>query len=552
MVTTLVRLREALEGVRLPLEIPDVEPARKARAEMIDQLEDYVLPRLIQIDAPLLTVVGGSTGAGKSTLVNSLVGERVTETGGLRPTTRAPVLVHNPEDSDWFDKARILPDLERTTRASADPGALQLVASEAVPPGLAILDAPDIDSVEERNRTLAAELLAAADLWLFVTSAARYADQVPWDFLRAAAEVLQGTLIGLALASVIITTATLVLSVAFGIVLIRSRDGVVTVAQHFWGVAAGGFAVLVTANRLAAEFNGHPQIEFMDTMMYGFWGEGHTWPYEGNPFPSQLVAEQTWAAMFEGQLEHWTKVPLATNTQPDFSNVGNSDLLDRTMRTGNWLRTDTIFIENTQIEALSYRPPWAAAICEVGFTTGDPKELQIDEDGITYNEQIISHAADVGVNYLSVWSWHNQSARSILSYYEKFPEPIDEIARQIGYRIRPSFIWTFTRDGATGLVMGLANDGIAPVPGVLRLTVFSEDNKIRVSGCIDAGYPKPTGVHQAMLMLPAGVQWEGLRLKAELEVKGVRYPVRWACRQKVNSDGSLTLRHNYNPDQPLV
>ena len=53
-----------------------------------------------------------------------------------------------------------------------------------MPPGLAILDAPDIDSVEERNRILAAQLLAAADLWLFVTSAARYADQVPWDFLR--------------------------------------------------------------------------------------------------------------------------------------------------------------------------------------------------------------------------------------------------------------------------------------------------------------------------------------------------------------------------------
>ncbi|HET7303110.1 MAG TPA: dynamin family protein [Segeticoccus sp.] len=188
MVTTLVQLREALETARLPLDVPEVEPARKARAEMIDQLEDYVLPRLLQIDAPLLTVVGGSSGAGKSTLVNSLVGERVTETGVLRPTTRSPVLVHNPRDADWFDKARILPDLERTTRASADPGALQLVASEAIPAGLAVLDAPDIDSVEEQNRTLAAQLLGAADLWLFVTSAARYADQVPWEFLKQAAE----------------------------------------------------------------------------------------------------------------------------------------------------------------------------------------------------------------------------------------------------------------------------------------------------------------------------------------------------------------------------
>ena len=188
MLTALVRLRSALLAARLPLDVPGVEDQRAAQREMVDQLEDYVIPRLTTIEAPLLTVVGGSTGAGKSTLVNSLVGRRVTEPGVLRPTTRSPVLVHHPDDAGWFGQERLLPDLERVTRSTVDPGALQVVASDTVPAGLAVLDAPDVDSVEERNRTLAAQLLAAADLWLFVTSAARYADQVPWDYLRQAAD----------------------------------------------------------------------------------------------------------------------------------------------------------------------------------------------------------------------------------------------------------------------------------------------------------------------------------------------------------------------------
>src|SRR5689334_9284595 len=188
MLTALVRLRAALQGAVLPLDLPAVAEHRASRAEMVDQLEDYIIPRIVTLEAPLLAVVGGSTGAGKSTLVNSLVGSVVTESGVLRPTTRSPVLVHNPADADWFGADRLLPELERVHHTTHDPHALQLVALDVVPQGLAILDAPDIDSVEESNRRLAAQLLAAADLWLFVTSAARYADQVPWNFLRQAAE----------------------------------------------------------------------------------------------------------------------------------------------------------------------------------------------------------------------------------------------------------------------------------------------------------------------------------------------------------------------------
>jgi len=186
LVDALGRLRDALSRTRLPFDLPSVEAARDAARQVSSQLDDYVLPRLNDIGAPLLTVVGGSTGAGKSTLVNSLVGRVVSEAGVIRPTTKSPVLVMNPADEPWFATGRILPGLTRTTGGAEKPNQLRLVGEPSLPVGLAILDAPDIDSIVKENRQLAAQLLDAADLWLFVTSAARYSDAVPWEFLASA------------------------------------------------------------------------------------------------------------------------------------------------------------------------------------------------------------------------------------------------------------------------------------------------------------------------------------------------------------------------------
>jgi len=188
LLAALDKLRVTISSCAFPLDLPAAREARRTQQSVADQLRDYILPRLSRLDAPLLVVVGGSTGAGKSTLVNSLVGRQVSEPGVLRPTTRSPVLVLNPEDQGWFASDRVLPGLARTTGDGPAGVSLRLATDTTVPLGLALLDAPDVDSVVTENREMADQLLAAADLWLFVTSAARYADAVPWGFLRSAVE----------------------------------------------------------------------------------------------------------------------------------------------------------------------------------------------------------------------------------------------------------------------------------------------------------------------------------------------------------------------------
>ena len=178
----------------------DTASARALIASMARQLDDYILPRSASMDSPLTIVVGGSTGAGKSTLVNTLLGEPLTQSGAIRPTTRHPVLLYRAEDEAALAPDRFLPTLPRTRTSGMNAGSQALpgldpkiaralipITTSALPQGIALIDAPDIDSVSEENRTLAKELLSAADLWLFVTTANRYADAVPWELLHAAA-----------------------------------------------------------------------------------------------------------------------------------------------------------------------------------------------------------------------------------------------------------------------------------------------------------------------------------------------------------------------------
>ncbi|WP_418277424.1 GTPase [Isoptericola jiangsuensis] len=168
-------LRRDVAAVRLPLPIDGAGDALASRDRLLAQLDEHLLPRLVELSSPAVVVVAGSTGAGKSTLYNSLLGEEVSRAGVLRPTTREPVIAFNPADVD------VIADGPMTQLS-------RVVHHAGVPRGTALLDAPDLDSFDAENRTIAHQLLEGADLWLFVTTASRYGDALPWQALSRATE----------------------------------------------------------------------------------------------------------------------------------------------------------------------------------------------------------------------------------------------------------------------------------------------------------------------------------------------------------------------------
>ena len=153
---------------------------------------------------PILVALVGSTGAGKSTLVNSIVGAQVSATGIRRPTTNSPVLACHPDEADWFAENVFLPTVPRVRQEglarSGRDGLLVLAASEGMPKGVALLDTPDIDSVVSAHRDFARQFLDASDLWLFMTTASRYADAAVWELLEYAKE--RGAALGIVLSRV--------------------------------------------------------------------------------------------------------------------------------------------------------------------------------------------------------------------------------------------------------------------------------------------------------------------------------------------------------------
>ncbi len=296
------------------------------------------------------------------------------------------------------------------------------------------------------------------------------------------------------------------------------------------------FAELV--DLLAAEFDGNPLLEWIDLMQYGFWGEGHTSNYP-SPFPDYPTAEKTSLTMTARQLNAWKKTPLAVNTQPDISNVGNRAVIDTAMRAGAWLRSDSIIIEEPiQIDELANRPPWLAAILEDGyFRQYDIRKLSPGDAGVNVLENYMLHTLDLRANYWALWTESENLAR----YNEKYPRGFERLRSGMGYSLRPAWVWQRKRYDTFEVIVCINNRGVAGVPGILWLYLDSPDGTIRLRGTLDPGYPHGGGIRQSSFLIPKGYAGK-LNLSAQLEIRpGVKKAITWCCEQPTNPDGSITI-----------
>ncbi len=151
------------------------DPALEKDLErIVATIRNYLQPRLANRGAPFNVVFAGPTGSGKSTIINSIAGRTISPAGSIRPTTTKPLVFSDCRRSGTVDLGNVQFDLELGDAAFLND--------------VALIDTPDIDSTNSANHRSALGVLAAADVVVFVASALRYADLVPWEVLRSVTE----------------------------------------------------------------------------------------------------------------------------------------------------------------------------------------------------------------------------------------------------------------------------------------------------------------------------------------------------------------------------
>lgn len=121
--------------------------------------------RLAYAGTVLLVGLAGGTGSGKSSLLNALANEEVSPAGAFRPTTARPLA--------WVPAALV----SRLAGLFERFGIIDIVP-QSLESAVAIIDLPDVDSIDGGHRQIVAGLLPILDLVVWVLDPEKYRDRV--------------------------------------------------------------------------------------------------------------------------------------------------------------------------------------------------------------------------------------------------------------------------------------------------------------------------------------------------------------------------------------
>ncbi len=184
---------------QLPQLLDCINPGASKNLDTWCRVLDVKLLSRLGPEFPLVAAVCGGGSSGKSTLVNSLAGARVSPVGGTAGLNRRVLLVFHPR---WLESEFFLAGLEDSLGVRIGrlehpdqlrtPGRPLYAALESMPAGTVLLDTPDFDTGARgiyTNRQTARKWLEAADLLIYVFTNSNYANCDNTDFLS---QVLTG------------------------------------------------------------------------------------------------------------------------------------------------------------------------------------------------------------------------------------------------------------------------------------------------------------------------------------------------------------------------
>jgi hypothetical protein len=167
----------------------------------------------------------------------------------------------------------------------------------------------------------------------------------------------------------------------------------------------------------------------------------------------------------------------------------------------------------------------------------DTAKLKQDAAGVNAMENRMLHTLDVRSNYWSLWT----ESDNLKHYSEQYPRGFERLRANLGYRVRPAWVWQRKRYGTSELVVSVVNRGVAGVPGVLWVTAEIPESGWKSTGSLDPGQPNGGGNRECAFLLPKGFVGK-VNFSAQIEMRpGILKPITWACEQPLNPDGSISV-----------